>query len=171
MISDSLSPATPWEATVHWCWDFVIPISTGRCLQWLRSMGLSPLFFGVTEAERRELRRLRLSAEDPGRRSRRTNPRARRRRRRRRPQPPRVSPLRARHQRALQGVRRLVRQRHERSQAKAESPCGRQGWRSSPEGSSETLQETGGLSHSLCTAHAARGDPPDQTRGRAVLIH
>ena len=41
-------------------------------LRWLRSMGLSPLFFGGTEAERRELRRLRLSAEDPGRRSRRT---------------------------------------------------------------------------------------------------
>ena len=40
-------------------------------VRWLRSMGLSPLLCGVTEAERRELRRLRLAAEDPGRRSRR----------------------------------------------------------------------------------------------------
>ena len=40
-------------------------------VRWLRSMGLSPLFCGVTEAERRELRRLRLAAEDPARRSRR----------------------------------------------------------------------------------------------------
>ena len=90
-------------------------------------------------------------------------------RRRRRSRPPRVSPLRARHQRALHGVRRLVRQRHERSLAKAESPCGRQGW-SSPEGSSENLQDTGGLSHSLCTAQAAREDPPDQTRGAAGVL-
>ena len=69
----------------------------------------------------------------------------------------------------------MVRQRHERSQAKAESPCGRQGGRSCPEGSSETLQETGGLSHPPCTARAAREDPSDQKQraflGRASLAH